>query len=66
MNIKCAEENEESEKVLGDEYFKDMSVDEFLEHVWKKCCGRPRPAKYNSKQESMSDKMDDSRVLDDG
>ena len=27
--------------------------DDFMEHIWRKYCGKPRPSKFIAKKESM-------------
>ena len=40
------EGNEAPEKELEDENLNLMSDKDFMEHMWKKFCGRPRPAAH--------------------
>ena len=49
----------------GNGNVKLMSDKDFIEHMWKNFCGKPRPAKYTSQQESLKDKLNNGRDLDD-
>ena len=60
--MKGIEENDEPDKYLED--VNCMSDKDFSEHLWKTFCGRSRPAKYSSQQESVSDELGDGRNLD--
>ena len=50
------------EEASEEENLESMSDNDFLEHMWKKFCGQPRPAKFSFQQESKSN--DDGRDLD--
>ena len=60
--VKGIEETDESEKDLED--VNCLSDKDFAEHLRKTFCGRSRPAKYSSQQESVSDELGDGRNLD--
>jgi hypothetical protein len=64
-SIKGVEENEAPEEDLDDENVNLMTDKDFIEHMWKNFCGKPRPAKYTSQQESVKDKLKVGRDLDD-